>query len=155
MEIKACKCGGTPEVVKIFPKNRQDCFIRCPDCGGETSCYTSRQNAVKAWNDWRLFCDPIKDMEGVILRIFGEDYSEGFEPTADRTAEELFVAGYRKQNEWISVGERLPENDGKYLVCTQGRKVFIARFYDGVFCCFSDESRVVTHWMELPEPPKM
>ena len=55
--------------------------------------------------------------------------------------------------EWVSVEERLPGYDGKYLVCTNQNKIFSARFYDGVFCCFSDESRVVTHWMPLPEPP--
>lgn len=54
MEIRVCECGGVPEVVKMFPKNRQDCLIRCPSCGRETKCYTSRQNAVKAWNDMRF-----------------------------------------------------------------------------------------------------
>ncbi len=55
MEIKVCKCGSTPEVVKIFERGRPDCFIRCPDCGSETKCYTSRQNAIKAWNAGRLY----------------------------------------------------------------------------------------------------
>ena len=73
----------------------------------------------------------------------------------EELAEHLFTKGYCKRSEWISVEDRLPESDGKYLVCTQKQKVFIARFYEGVFCCFSDESRMVTHWMELPEPPKM
>lgn len=44
-----CKCGGIPEIVKIFPKNRQDCFIRCTNCGLETKVYVCRQNAKKAW----------------------------------------------------------------------------------------------------------
>lgn len=73
--------------------------------------------------------------------------------SAELAAANLYHAGY-KRSEWISVDDRLPESDGKYLVCTQSEKVFIARFYGGVFCCFSDESRVVTHWMALPELPE-
>lgn len=57
MEIKVCECGGVPEIVKIFSKNRPDCFVRCPACGRETKCYTSRQNAVRAWNAGRVWSE--------------------------------------------------------------------------------------------------
>ncbi|MGN1479681.1 MAG: Lar family restriction alleviation protein [Acutalibacteraceae bacterium] len=50
LEIKPCLCGGTGELIKLFPKNRYDCFVRCDRCGYETKAYTSKQNAVKAWN---------------------------------------------------------------------------------------------------------
>ncbi len=69
-------------------------------------------------------------------------------------ATNLIEIGYHKQSAWISIDERLPESDGKYLVCTQRQKIHISTFYGGAFCCFSDESRVVTHWMALPELPK-
>lgn len=49
--LKPCKCGGEAEIVKLFPKNRYDCFVKCKKCGKETKAYTSRQNAVKAWNE--------------------------------------------------------------------------------------------------------
>ena len=49
-ELKPCKCGGEPEHIKLFPAKRYDCFIRCAKCGYETKAYTSKQNAVKAWN---------------------------------------------------------------------------------------------------------
>lgn len=66
-------------------------------------------------------------------------------------------------NEWISVKDRLPENDEEVLAllksgtmdigwvepenrhqCSTKNKEFITRSVDGI----------VTHWMSLPEPPK-
>lgn len=49
-EPKKHSCGGDPEVVKLFPSKRYDCFIRCKKCGYETLAYVSKQGAVKAWN---------------------------------------------------------------------------------------------------------
>lgn len=68
----------------------------------------------------------------------------------------------RKQNEgeWISVEERLPEDqqmvltidtEGEMQVCfykTQWKGVF--HMYHGLVKIFN-----ITHWMPLPEPPKM
>lgn len=54
MEINKCKCGGSPMFEKLFPRNRYDGFMRCPKCGAETEAYTSKQNAVKAWNKEKL-----------------------------------------------------------------------------------------------------
>lgn len=60
---------------------------------------------------------------------------------------------------WISVKDMLPEKPGFYLVCVDN-EVFSAEYnpkrkrcswtddYEG-YCDFT-----VTHWMELPEPPK-
>lgn len=48
--MNRCKCGGSPEWVKLFERNRYDGFIRCQKCSSETKCYTSKQNAIKAWN---------------------------------------------------------------------------------------------------------
>ena len=50
MELKKCKCGGTPIFEKLFPRNNYCGFVRCPECGAETKTYTSKQNAVNAWN---------------------------------------------------------------------------------------------------------
>ena len=83
-------------------------------------------------------------------------------------AEHLYNAGYRKQ-EWISVDDRLPENDyGKhwkerqhYLVMTEPSGLMrVARFGNKEFPWWIDShdtvvTTKVTHWMPLPEPPKM
>ena len=91
--------------------------------------------------------------------------------------EEGFADG-KKQTEWISVDERLPEDVyGKdrekitVLVYTEGKKVsqcsrcaeykLIERepFDRNVFRrtgkFYWNKSKRVTHWMPLPEPPKM
>jgi hypothetical protein len=68
---------------------------------------------------------------------------------------ELYDQGYRKQ-EWISVDERLPTNEGKYLVCTANGNIGVGNFIDyygaGKRLCF--DNWAVTHWMPLPEAPK-
>lgn len=71
-------------------------------------------------------------------------------------AEILYNAGYRKQ-EWISVDERLPNREGKYLVCTTNGNIGVGNFIDyyGKGTCLCFDCWAVTHWMPLPEPPKM
>ena len=71
---------------------------------------------------------------------------------------------------WISVKDRLPENDGKYMVWYRG-ELDICEFdaesqtfgytyddYDEMYShlVYWDDSmdKKVTHWMPLPEPPK-
>lgn len=67
-------------------------------------------------------------------------------------------AGYRKQ-EWISVDERLPDKEGTYLTYTDKGNVDL-----DIFCIYpshgtkfwsSERRGKVTHWMPLPEAPKM
>ena len=49
-ELLPCPCGGKATLIKLFDSKRYDCFVRCDKCGAETKLYTSKQNAVKAWN---------------------------------------------------------------------------------------------------------
>lgn len=75
----------------------------------------------------------------------------GLFPTCEDIADYLINNGVTVQ-EWISVGERLPELDVPVLA-TDGKdigrgrllkhRLWIAPFCDGV-----------THWMPMPEPPK-
>ena len=79
------------------------------------------------------------------------------------TAKVLRLKGYCKQ-EWISVDERLPEESGYYLTYNEGvtsaleysvrHKLFNAT--DDLPEAFSKKNSItVSHWMPLPEPPKM
>ena len=71
----------------------------------------------------------------------------------NKTMQNLYKIGYRKQ-EWISVDERLPERNGRYLThCNiEGQSLVCILYYCkvGVF-----NEGTVTHWMPLPEAPKM
>lgn len=74
-------------------------------------------------------------------------------------------------SEWISVKDKLPKENGIYIVYAQGgTSVAGWIWYDNVvvaaeyaFCEWTwnengiewDISGIVTHWMPLPEPPRM
>ena len=89
-------------------------------------------------------------------------------PKMRRYAYRAYRKGYRKQ-EWISVDERLPDKGGKYIVyrefCNGLSLINIINYdpnYDGHAMWFlfdgewgDCEVNNVTHWMPLPEPPKM
>ena len=66
-------------------------------------------------------------------------------------ASEAYNAGYRKQNEWISVEERLPEDSMTVITCNMSGEVD-ADYYGAWSLGFTDKT--VTHWMPLPEAPK-
>ena len=72
-------------------------------------------------------------------------------------AEKLYNAGYRKQ-EWISVDERLPDKEGTYLTYTDKDRMLFDSFciYPSIGTKFwIGGNGKVTHWMPLPEAPKM
>lgn len=50
MELNLCECGGEA----VFAKIGKHCgFVRCTKCDTTSKIYTSKQNAIKAWNkDW-------------------------------------------------------------------------------------------------------
>lgn len=66
-----------------------------------------------------------------------------------------------RRGRWIPVTERLPEEEGKCLVCCNGKyhPIEVARFYideDGerYFCCDWNDPEDIVAWMPLPEPYK-
>ena len=117
----------------------------------------------------------------ILENSFEKQYEKRNLLTAPHTAEDLIANGVTLQ-EWISVDERLPEFPGHYLVCTSinywhGGCMDINENhkyhqngtpvgYDGstmsVLDCYYDVTghwnrvcdRHVTHWMQLPPPPK-
>jgi hypothetical protein len=61
--------------------------------------------------------------------------------------------GYRKQA-WISVEERLPEREGKYLAYTIRGTIEMAGCYSYYVNDKPQFDYRITHWMPLPAPPK-
>lgn len=117
----------------------------------------------------------IEEMRKDLVEIFDEEYVKRRIITADFPAIKMNAKSYRKQ-EWISVDERLPDIDagkkGRYgrglrsvrvlCACKQkdGRTFVKEGYYEP--CANGDvvwripgSIDSVTHWMPLPEPPKM
>lgn len=72
----------------------------------------------------------------------------------------IYNAGYRKQSEWISVEERVPEHLEKVLVYDEMGNMNTAMFlrYNNGNVDWCTSVRLTcqaTHWMPLPEAPKM
>lgn len=106
----------------------------------------------------------IEEMRKDLIEIFDEEYEKRRIITADFTAIKLTAKGYRKQSEWISVEERLPSEDEirdeygelvPFLVVEKDTTQPFRAFYDGVVWGDGLVKLDVTHWMPLPEPPKM
>lgn len=60
---------------------------------------------------------------------------------------------------WISVKNRLPENDGLYIVCKtiNGHQIIFEAHWKGnkwLSVVKNNQLDYVTHWQPLPEPPK-
>ena len=101
----------------------------------------------------------------------------------NKVAESIYNAGYRKQSEgiannatttgeWISVDERLPDGYGDFLVVVKRKLLRSTEWERCVGMATYNVSEItsvngwdienedgweyiVTHWMPLPEPPKM
>ena len=79
-------------------------------------------------------------------------------------AKRAYEKGYRKQSEWISVKDRLPER-GQAVLCYRGdfrgdmmnTYVYLGsgNWEDDYGYRGTAEHEGITHWMPLPEPPKM
>ena len=79
--------------------------------------------------------------------------------TSDEIADHLISNGVTVQ-EWISVTERLPEDDRDVLAYSsigEESRIYPACYSNGVWfdCVFNAPATgTTTHWMPLPEPPK-
>ena len=88
-------------------------------------------------------------------------------PSSRMIAMDLYDADFRKQSEWISVEDRLPNEKEMVLVFCH-RVYDDGGYYDSIlvaeltkegkfvpFNCSPVKKGIVTHWMPLPEAPKM
>jgi hypothetical protein len=87
-----------------------------------------------------------------VINLCGNDdaIKNAFEKYVD-CIEETFT-----KTDWVSVDERLPEQESRVLFCLKGGAMiagyfFENHFYSGDSYCF----KTVTHWQPLPEPPKV
>ena len=88
----------------------------------------------------------------------------------EELADGLIANGVTVQ-EWISVKDRLPEEDDNYIVtacdegCSAGEGIWystvvvVAEYYKGSWTWYDGGSEyslegIVTHWMPMPNPPK-
>jgi hypothetical protein len=56
---------------------------------------------------------------------------------------------------WISVHEKLPENNDKVLAFTLSGKYAVARYDQRRQCWIAAGNLTVTHWMPLPDVPEV
>ena len=112
-------------------------------------------DVVKAFNYARDFCADQGGCDICENRKYGKNCD-----FASMT-ENLYNAGYRKQSEWISVDDGEPE-EATNVLCIENDSYYLAFLEDGVwFDCvayYRDDTFTQvfpTHWMPLPEAPKM
>lgn len=96
---------------------------------------------------------------GKLSQQFIEDYfgPEGGSFDEEVVAETSFLAGYKAaQPQWISVKDRLPDEDGEMVLASDGtRRVTANFFHDGQrFYFYNPHMEIVTHWMPLPKAPE-
>jgi len=84
-----------------------------------------------------------------------------------RTIQEIFpqiiddepTIEVKPDKDWISVKDRLPENDGLYIVCktVRGHRISFEAHWKGnewLSVVKNNQLDYITHWQPLPEPPK-
>ena len=69
-------------------------------------------------------------------------------------AQHLITHGVTVQ-EWISVDDRLPDDDEVVIICTDKNFVYAGELIGDTWFLDNDSwTATVTHWMPTPQPPK-
>lgn len=122
--------------------------------------YTAAQTAVLPPEMMPERAHEIEMLEGVSLSqmqrcIAADSYNQAI---ADAKALGCQPAPVASVPVWISVSDRLPDEESVVLVCQQDGITFCAEFDQGEF--YPDEfpkvpnqGREITHWMEMPAAP--
>ena len=112
------------------------------DDGRTCAFHTDAQKAAQ----WLQTCDGNRVQEYVTLERLQNALSGNYPVTPDG---------------WISCSERMPDDGQHVIILCDGAFVLYAQYRDGEFFdvvrngeeFFETQSRNVTHWMPLPEPP--
>ena len=59
-----------------------------------------------------------------------------------------------KEQEWVSVNDRLPEENVPVLVWESQGFAYVDIYKDGVWVIGTPNLSKLTHWMPIPDPPK-
>lgn len=100
------------------------------------------------------------DVMGKMVEILKQAPFEGrvldewwFEEKIKKIADHLISNGVTVQ-EWVSVEDRLPEENTTVIVATDNGIVFQCLYaYDG-WDLWDDNDVNITHWQPMPQPPK-
>ena len=69
-------------------------------------------------------------------------------------ADHLIANGVTVQ-EWVSVDDRLPDDDEVVIICTDKNFVYAGELIGDTWFLDNDSwTATVTHWMPTPQPPK-
>ena len=69
-------------------------------------------------------------------------------------ADHLIANGVTVQ-EWVSVDDRLPDDDEVVIICTDKNFVYAGELIGDTWFLDNDSwTATVTHWMPIPQPPK-
>lgn len=104
--------------------------IRCGDCRYVKDCNGDRMMMSEA-------ADAIEEAE-MNIKHLERDYKE--------------LCSYLPK--WIPVTKKLPEKDGKFIALAYSEANTMDYYYGHWMYMGTEYTRVVTHWMPLPEPPK-
>lgn len=52
--MNPCECCGKPVHIKLFDDKRTEHIFKCERCGKETKAYSSKRNAMIAWEKGRI-----------------------------------------------------------------------------------------------------
>lgn len=69
--------------------------------------------------------------------------------------DDAFTEDVAPRAEWISVEERLPDGNGRFLTVDKNGDMMVC-YWEKRFGWFASvcNKNAITHWMPLPEPPK-
>jgi hypothetical protein len=67
----------------------------------------------------------------------------------------LGIVALQAYQPWIPVDEKLPTEEGRYLVTFQERVIDVCWFSNGQFSIYGEKkTHLISSWKPLPEPPK-